>query len=174
MTPHAPDAPREHRAAAPAALRVAVLTVSDSRKPSNDASGDLAAGALEAAGHTVAWRRLVRDEAADIAAAVRDALEDAAVDALVATGGTGVAPRDVTIETARPFFDKELPGFGELYRMLSWQEIGSAALASRATAGIAAGKPAFFLPGSPAAVDLAVSKLVAPELAHLVSLARAT
>lgn len=164
----------EHKARAPRAVSVAVLTVSDTRKPANDASGALSRKILEDAGHKVAWARIVKDEPDEIARAIRDALEDSAVDALVATGGTGVAPRDVTIETARPFFDKELPGFGELYRMLSWQEIGSAALASRATAGIAAGKPAFFLPGSPAAVDLAVSKLVAPELAHLVSLARAT
>lgn len=153
-------------------MRVAVLTVSDTRKPANDASGARARELLEAAGHEVAWARIVKDEPDEIARAIRDALEDPTVDALVATGGTGVAPRDVTIETARPFFDKELPGFGELYRMLSWQEIGSAALASRATAGIAAGKPAFFLPGSPAGVELGVAKLVAPEIAHLASLAR--
>ena len=120
---------------------------------------------------TVAWHRIVRDEEAEIQAAVRDALEDAAVQAVVATGGTGVAPRDVTVEACRGFFDKELPGFGELFRFLSYEDVGTAALASRATAGIAARKPVFLLPGSRDAVDLAVRRLVLPELGHLVSIA---
>lgn len=162
----------EHKARAPASVSIAVLTVSDTRKPENDLSGARARELLEIAGHKIAWARIVRDEPAEIARALRDAIEDPAVDALVATGGTGVAPRDVTVEAARPFFDKELPGFGELFRMLSWQDVGSAALASRATAGVASGKPLFLLPGSRSAVELAVSRLVAPEVAHLRALAR--
>lgn len=162
----------EHKARAPASVAIAVLTVSDTRKPSNDLSGARARELLEAAGHKIAWSRIVRDEPEEISRALRDALEDEGVDALVATGGTGVAPRDVTVETARPFFDKELPGFGEIFRALSFADVGSAALASRATAGVAAGKPVFLLPGSRAAVELAITRLVAPEVAHLRALAR--
>ena len=141
--------------------------MSDTRTLETDCGGALAAALLEEAGHPVAWRRLVRDEPGEIAAAVEAALCDAAVRALVVTGGTGVAPRDVTPESVEPLLQRTVPGFGELFRALSYQEIGSAALLSRALAGIARGRVVFVLPGSSGAVRLALTKLVLPELGHL-------
>lgn len=141
--------------------------MSDTRTLETDGGGALAAALLEEAGHPVAWRRLVRDEPGEIAAAVEAALCDAAVRALVVTGGTGVAPRDVTPESVEPLLQRTVPGFGELFRALSYQEIGSAALLSRALAGIARGRVVFVLPGSSGAVRLALTKLVLPELGHL-------
>ncbi len=161
-----------HHAAASRRVAVAVLTVSDSRTPDTDAGGDLARDLLLRAGMTVPWRRLVRDEAADVRRAIEDALADADVDAVVTTGGTGIAPRDVTIEAATPLFEKHLPGFGEIFRHLSYRDVGPAAITSRASAGIVRGKPVFLLPGSPAAVELAVERLIAPEIAHLAHVAR--
>jgi molybdenum cofactor biosynthesis protein B len=156
----------EHRAHAPARLDVAVITVSDTRTGATDESGALVRKLLEERGHRVASVAVVRDERDEIAAALRTALAGAA-QAVVLNGGTGVSPRDVTIETVEPMLDKALPGFGELFRHLSFREIGSAAMLTRATAGIAAGKPVFALPGSPAAVMLAMERLVLPELGHV-------
>jgi molybdenum cofactor biosynthesis protein B len=145
----------------------AVVTVSDTRGPASDASGALAVELLEAAGHPVVLREIVRDEPEEIRAVVRRALAHAEVRAVVLTGGTGIAPRDVTPETLEPLLERTIPGFGELFRALSYQEIGSAALLSRALAGLAAGRVVFALPGSRAAVRLALEKLVLPELGHL-------
>jgi molybdopterin adenylyltransferase len=156
-----------HRQAAPAAVPTGVITVSDTRTLETDTGGQCAADLLAGAGHPVPLREIVKDDAAQIAAAVRRALARDDVRALVLTGGTGVAPRDVTPEAVVPLLERTLPGFGELFRSLSFQEIGSAALLSRATAGIAAGKPVFVLPGSRAGVRLALEKLVLPELGHL-------
>jgi molybdenum cofactor biosynthesis protein B len=156
-----------HRQAAPAAVATGVITVSDTRTLETDTGGQCAADLLAGAGHPVPLREIVKDDAGQIAAAVRRALARDDVRALVLTGGTGVAPRDVTPEAVAPLFERTLPGFGELFRALSFQEIGSAALLSRATAGIAAGKPVFVLPGSRAGVRLALEKLVLPELGHL-------
>ena len=141
--------------------------MSDTRTPETDKGGDLAARLLGGAGHPVAWRRIVRDEPGEIAAAVEAALLDPAVAAVLVTGGTGVAPRDVTPESVAPLLERVVPGFGELFRALSYQEIGSAALLSRALAGISRGKVVFVLPGSTGAVRLAMEKLVLPELGHL-------
>jgi len=156
-----------HRQAAALAVPTAVLTVSDTRTLETDTGGALVAELLQGAGHPVAWRRIVRDEAAQIAAAVSGALEDAGVRALIVTGGTGVAPRDVTPESVEPLLERSVPGFGELFRALSFQEIGSAALLSRALAGLARGRVVFVLPGSRGAVRLALERLILPELGHL-------
>lgn len=166
------DAPREHKAHAPTRVAFGLLTVSDSRDLARDASGDEIARILKDAGHAVARRELVRDEAAQIRGAVEAMLAAGEVEAVVTTGGTGVAPRDVTIEAIEPLFAKRLPGFGEVFRALSYQEVGSAAIMSRAEAGVARGKPVFVLPGSPKACRLAVERLVVPEVGHVVSLLR--
>ena len=166
------SAPHEHKKSAPTALGVAILTVSDSRNGSTDRSGDLLAQLALDAGHRVAWRKLVRDEIPDIRAAAEEALRADGIDALLVTGGTGIAPRDVTPEALAPLLAKRLPGFGELFRSLSYQSIGSAALLSRADAGIHEGRAVFLLPGSPDACRLALEKLVLPELGHIVGLAR--
>jgi molybdenum cofactor biosynthesis protein B len=163
-----------HRQAAPERVAVCILTVSDTRTLETDTGGARVAELLAAAGHAVAAREIVRDEAAAIAEALRAALRRDGVDAVILTGGTGVAPRDVTPEAVEPLLDRLVPGFGELFRMLSYQEIGSAALLSRALAGLAAGRVVFVLPGSRGAVQLAMEKLVLPELGHLLGEARKT
>jgi len=165
--PSPSQAAHHHRREAARAVPTGVITVSDTRTQETDTGGRLAAELLERAGHPVALREIVKDDAAQIAAALRRALARADLQALVLTGGTGVAPRDVTPEAVAPLLERTLPGFGELFRSLSYQEIGSAALLSRALAGIAAGKPVFVLPGSRAGVRLALEKLVLPELGHL-------
>jgi molybdopterin adenylyltransferase len=159
--------PEEHKKHAPHSVSCAIVTVSDSKTEATDRGGPTIRASLEASGHTVAWSRVVRDEVLEIRAAVEAALGDTAVQATILTGGTGVARRDVTVEALRPVLDKELPGFGELFRFLSFQEIGSAAMLSRATAGVARGKAVFALPGSPAAVKLAMDALVVKELGHI-------
>lgn len=148
-------------------MPTAVVTVSDTRTLEDDTGGDRVLALLEAAGHGVVERRIVPDEPGAIAAAVRELTGRADVSALVLTGGTGVAPRDVTPDTVEPLLDRLIPGFGELFRQLSYAEIGSAALLSRALAGLRGGRVVFVLPGSRGAVKLAMEKLVLPELGHL-------
>jgi molybdenum cofactor biosynthesis protein B len=160
---------KQHRAAAPASVACAALTVSDTRTLADDKSGALIVELLEAAGHRVVERAIVRDEPTDVAAFATKLAASAAVEAILITGGTGIAARDSTPEALRGLFAKELPGFGELFRMLSFQEIGSAAMLSRALGGIAGGKLLFALPGSTAAVELAMTRLILPELAHLLN-----
>ncbi|HVL47346.1 MAG TPA: molybdenum cofactor biosynthesis protein B [Candidatus Thermoplasmatota archaeon] len=161
----------EHRKHAEGrSVAFAVVTVSDSRSATTDASGDAIARLAVESGHGVARRTLVRDEAGDIRAAVLDALDDPAVEAVVTTGGTGIAPRDVTLEALLDLFEKRLPGFGEIFRMLSFESVGSAATLTRAEGGIARGKALYVLPGSPAAVDLAMRRLILPEIAHVADL----
>ncbi len=163
----------EHRAqAGRSRFGFAVVTASDSRTPGDDLSGGLIRERAAAAGHAVVESRLVPDEAGALRAAVAAALAAPGVDVVVVTGGTGLAPRDVTLEAIEPLFDKRVDGFGELFRRLSHDEIGAAAMLSRASAGVAAGKAIFLLPGSPAAVRLAMEKLILPELAHLLAQAR--
>ena len=146
--------------------------MSDSRTLAQDASGDRIQDLLAHAGHAVARRERVPDEADDIRAAVARLLDAPDVDAVVTTGGTGLAPRDVTPEAVAPLLERRVPGFGELFRMLSFEAIGAAAMLSRAEAGIARGKPCFLLPGSPDACALAVERLILPETGHLVALLR--
>jgi len=159
----------EHRGEAPRSVAAAVVTVSDTRTFEDDAGGALIVELLEAAGHSVASRVIVKDEPAEIAAAVERATSLPDVRAVIATGGTGVAPRDVTPEAIEPLLDRTIPGFGELYRALSYQEIGSAALLSRSLAGLRGGRVVFAVPGSRGAVRLAMEKLILPELGHLVA-----
>jgi molybdenum cofactor biosynthesis protein B len=160
---------QEHRAEAPRTVATAVVTVSDTRTLEDDAGGRLIVELLEGAGHSVASRVIVKDEPTEIAFAVESAASRHGIGAVIVTGGTGVAPRDVTPDTIEPLLDRTIPGFGELYRMLSYQEVGSAALLSRALAGLKDGRVVFALPGSRGAVRLAMEKLILPELGHLVA-----
>ncbi|MGQ0535431.1 MAG: MogA/MoaB family molybdenum cofactor biosynthesis protein [Methanobacteriota archaeon] len=163
---------REHHAHAPRRVGVAILTVSDTRTLRTDASGRTLAALVARAGHAVVARGIVKDDVAAIRRAARKLLVAPGTDALIVTGGTGIAPRDVTPEAFRPLIAKPLPGFGELFRMLSYRDVGPSAIASRADAGIASGRPVFLLPGSEAAVRLAATRLILPELGHLVAIAR--
>jgi molybdenum cofactor biosynthesis protein B len=161
------DSGHHHRSTAPQSVATVVISVSDTRTLDTDTGGQLVLEHLEAAGHTVAAREIVKDDPGEITAAVRRALGQAGAQALILTGGTGVAPRDVTPDTVEPLLDRVVPGFGELFRMLSYEDIGSAALLSRALAGLAGGSVVFVIPGSRGAVRLAMEKLIVPELAHL-------
>ncbi len=162
------DAPSQHRAYAPTSIRCGLLTVSDSRTVADDKSGKLISELLLAAGHATVAHEIVPDEADAIRLAVLRALARSEVDAVIATGGTGVSPRDVTPDALEPLFEKRLAGFGELFRVLSFEEIGAAAVLSRATAGTVAGKVVYVMPGSSGAVRLGMQKLILPELAHVV------
>ncbi len=175
LAPRAPDAPRASRAShARGSARVhgrcAVLTVSDTRGADDDGSGDAIQRLLEGAGHTVPARRWVRDDRAAIRRAARTLLRRRDVDALVVTGGTGVAPRDVTPEALEPLYDRALPGFGEQFRARSEAQVGTAAWLSRASAGIVANRLLVLLPGSTRAVTLALSEILLPELGHVLRL----
>lgn len=167
MTEHEHTGLHTHRAAAATGVAVHVVTVSDTRTLETDTGGALAAELLVAGGHHVASREIVRDEPSEIAAAFERALSRDDVRAILFTGGTGVAPRDVTPDVIEPRLTRLVPGFGELFRMLSYGEIGSAALLSRALAGLVAGRVVFVVPGSRGAVRLALDRLVVPELGHL-------
>lgn len=158
----------EHKAGAPGATRCFVLTISDTRTEETDVGGRLICSLLCAEGHVVTDKRIVRDDPAIVRAAVEEQIRAPGVQAIITTGGTGISSRDTTFEAIDGLLEKRLDGFGELFRMLSYQEIGSAAMLSRATAGIAGGRIVFCLPGSEAAVRLAMTKLVMPELGHLV------
>ena len=157
-----------HHESAPRNLAAAVITVSDTRTLDTDTGGALLAQLLEEAGHRIVFRSLVPDDASAIRASAAEALAHPEVQAILLTGGTGVAPRDVTPEALAPLLERELPGFGELFRMLSFEEIGPAAMLSRAMAGVANGKVVFALPGSRGALRTAMTRLILPELGHLV------
>jgi molybdopterin adenylyltransferase len=159
---------QQHRDEAPTSVACAVLTVSDTRTLADDRSGAAVAKSLQDAGHTVADRRIVRDEPASIEAAVREFASAPGVDAILVTGGTGIAARDQTPDAIRGLLTKELPGFGELFRMLSYQEIGAAAMLSRALGGVIDQTVVLLMPGSTPAVRLAMDQLILPELGHLV------
>ncbi len=168
MSESSPASPRHHhRQEARSAVPVWIITVSDTRTAETDTGGLLLADLLREGGHPVVGREIVRDDPDAIASALDGALARAGVGAVLLTGGTGVAPRDVTPETVASRLDRLLPGFGELFRVLSYAEIGSAALLSRALGGVAAGRVVFALPGSRGAIRLAMEKLVLPELGHL-------
>ncbi len=158
----------EHQAAAPSSIRCFVLTVSDTRTEATDTSGRAIRTLLEQAGHVVVDHALVRDDPDAVTAQVGHALADARVQAIVTTGGTGLTSRDGTFEAVDALLEKRLPGFGELFRMLSFADIGAAAMLSRATAGMARGTAVFVLPGSESAVRLAMTHLILPELGHVV------
>ncbi|HYF93501.1 MAG TPA: MogA/MoaB family molybdenum cofactor biosynthesis protein [Symbiobacteriaceae bacterium] len=163
---------QDHKAAAAqlGAFRGAVLTVSDSRTEATDESGKLLQELIVAAGHEVGAYRLIKNEKEFVTATVRELAEQ--VDFIITTGGTGMSPRDLTIEACRPLFTKELEGFGDVFRLISFSEIGSAAILSRATGGSVGRALVFCLPGSKAAVKLATEKLILPEIKHLLSQVR--
>ena len=156
-------------AAADLVVRCAVLTLSDTRTAATDEGGRLIRDGLIGAGHVVAQYELLPDDPARLLAALDPLLASADLDAVVTTGGTGVSSRDVTVDAIRRRLDVELPGFGELFRMLSWEQVGSAAMLSRAVGGVASAKAVFALPGSPKAVALAMERLILPELRHVVA-----
>jgi molybdenum cofactor biosynthesis protein B len=163
-----PRADAEHKAQAPQSVRCFVLTVSDTRTAETDVSGRAIAQLLTAAGHEVVGPAIVKDDPVLVRDAIERQLADAAVQAIIATGGTGITSRDSTYEAIAGLLEKKLDGFGELFRLLSYEQIGAAAMMSRACAGLAAGRIIVSLPGSEAAVRLAMERLIIPELGHMV------
>ena len=160
--------PEAHRATAPTAVGCFVLTVSDTRTPETDTGGAVIRQLLAGGGHSVIGSAIVRDEPTDVTRVVREACADPRVQVVILTGGTGITSRDATFEAVEALLDKRLPGFGELFRVLSYEEIGAAAMLSRAQMGIHARRIVVSLPGSPGACRLALEKLLLPELGHLV------
>ena len=158
----------EHRASAPATVGCFVLTVSDTRTEDTDAGGRAIIDLLTTHGHVVLGRLIVRDEASDVVRAVREQLLRDDVQVVITTGGTGISSRDRTFEAISELLDRTIDGFGELFRMLSYQEIGAAAMLSRASGGLIGRKVVLILPGSEHAVRLAMTKLILPEIGHLV------
>jgi len=164
---------QEHQQAGKAiTARCAVITLSDTRTPATDRSGAEIKRLLQEAGHTVQRYQLIPDEPGALGDLLNECLADNDVDLILTTGGTGISPRDQTIGVIERLIEIPLSGFGELFRMLSWQQIGSSAMLSRATAGIAQGKPIFAMPGSIAAVQLAMQQLILPEIGHMLMLCR--
>ena len=145
---------------------IATITVSDTRDASRDSGGTLLRDRLAQSGFTLGPHAIVRDDLQAIQAAVQTTIADSSVGAIVITGGTGIGPRDVTIEAIEPLFEKRIDGFGEAFRRLSWEHVGTRAILSRAVAGVVKGRLVFALPGSPKAVALGVEQLVAGVLGH--------
>ncbi len=145
-------------------LALAILTVSDTRTPATDKSGDKIAELAERAGHRIAARRIVADDTESLRAQLRDWIADPVIDVIIATGGTGVTGRDVTPEALAPLISKSIPGFGELFRMLSYQEIGTSTIQSRAEAALCDGTIVFLLPGSTGGVRLGMEAIIVPQL----------
>ena len=169
----------KHKAEAPKSLKFAVIVCSSSRyqelqleKRVEDPSGDWIVQTLQNHGHSVTFRTLVPDDRSLIERSVRRALKSIRVDIIITCGGTGISLMDVTIETVQPLLEKELHGFGEIFRRLSYEEIGSATILTRAIAGVSQGKAVFCIPGSPHAVSLAFEKLILPEVGHIIKHAR--
>jgi molybdenum cofactor biosynthesis protein B len=170
---------RRHKSGAPVQLQFSIFVCSTSRfqlqqkkVKAADVSGDTIESILESAGHVIHTRKILADDETMIRQAVQQTLNSADVDAAVFCGGTGITPLDVTIESVTPFLEKVLPGFGEIFRKLSFDSMGSAAVLSRAIAGVAKGKAFFCIPGSPDAVKLSVERLILPEAPHIVKHAR--
>jgi len=173
------ESTKSHKAHAPKAVNFAVFICSTSRydalqkgETTTDASGDTIELLLKNAGHNMLFRRVVSDDKNMIEHALKSVLSNPGVDAAIFSGGTGITSHDITIETVSPFFEKTLPGFGEFFRRLSYDKLGSAALMSRAVAGVAKGKALFCIPGSPDAARISVELLISPEAAHIVKHAR--
>jgi molybdenum cofactor biosynthesis protein B len=159
---------QEHKSAAPTSIGCVVITCSDTRTPETDTSGYRIMHMLKDAGHTVVAYYLVKDEPAKIKSKIKTAVANRKVQAVIINGGTGIARRDSTFEAVDGMLEKRLDGFGEVFRYLTYQEIGSPAIMSRATAGIIKGRVLFSTPGSENAVRLAMDKLILPELGHLI------
>lgn len=158
-----------HRGQPFRAVSVAVLTVSDTRTEASDESGSLIRALCAGAGHLVTQYRLTPDEPDQVRAALADLVSRSDVQVVLINGGTGISARDRTFEAISTMFDRRIDGFGELFRTLSYQEIGAAAMMSRAAGGLVSGRPVFSMPGSTAAVRLAMEKLILPEMAHAVA-----
>jgi molybdenum cofactor biosynthesis protein B len=165
-------ADKEHKAQAPRSVHCFIVTVSDTRTEATDTSGRAIAEILAAAGHQVQGHSIVRDDAELVRDTIVRQLANRDVQAVITTGGTGITSRDSTYEAVSAMLQKRLDGFGELFRMLSFEQIGAAAMMSRACAGLSSGRIIIALPGSEAAVRLAMEKLVVPELAHMVQQAQ--
>jgi molybdenum cofactor biosynthesis protein B len=170
---------KKHKAQAPKKLKFGIFIVSTSRysqlkkgQEIQDPSGDMIESSLTKAGHSVLFRKTIPDDKTMISDSARQSINSGNLDAVIYCGGTGVAPSDVTIETLTPLMEKPLPGFGEIFRRLSYDQIGSPAVMSRATAGVINRKAIFCLPGSPDAVQLCLSNLILPETGHIVKHAR--
>ena len=170
---------KKHKAAAPKQLKFAVFVCSTSRyqqlqkgEKIDDISGDTIVTLMRNAGHVVLSKKIIADDKRMIEEAVKSVLDSAEMDAAIFCGGTGITPKDVTIEAVSPFLEKTLPGFGEIFRRLSYDKVGSAAVMSRAVAGVARGKALFCIPGSPDAVRVSVEMLILPEAPHIVRHAR--
>jgi len=161
----------EHEAEGPKSVKIGVLTLSDTRSKDEDKSGKLLCEMLSKGGHEIVRYELIREDPDIIESTVKSFLAEN-LDIIISNGGTGLTSRDGTIEIAKRFFQKELPGFGELFRFLSFQQIGPAAILSRATAGLVNGKIIICLPGSTKAVKLATERIILPQLGHLVREAR--
>lgn len=159
---------QEHKHKAPQNIKCAVLTISDTRTEQDDESGKLIRQKLNQEDHQVLSYSILKDDADSIRSAVSELLEQTEIQVIITTGGTGVSQRDVTVETVSPILDKELDGFGELFRQLSFQEIGTASIMSRAIAGVVGGKVILCLPGSVGAVTTAMDKIILPEIGHMV------
>jgi len=163
MTDH-----EEHRRRSARSVGVAIVVISDSRDPRTDESGRAARSLLEGAGHRIREQSFMGNDAGRISNAIRSLANKPGVDVILTLGGTGISKRDVTIEALSPLMEKSLPGFGELFRGMSSEQIGTAAVMSRSTAGVVSGKVVICLPGSPKAVELAVSRIIIPEVGHMV------
>jgi molybdenum cofactor biosynthesis protein B len=162
----------QHRSQSPQTLQIAVLTISDTRSLANDFSGDLIVELAQNAGHQIIDRAIVLDEPAQIRSRLQAYRDNPEIHAVLVTGGTGISPRDQTFETVTALLTKTLPGFGELFRMLSYAEIGPASILSRAVGGLMGRSVVLVMPGSRAAVELAMTRIILPELPHLVQQAR--
>jgi molybdenum cofactor biosynthesis protein B len=160
---------QEHRRlSASIVARCAVITLSDTRTETNDTSGEQIRNLLTADGHQIARSMILPDDPARLEATLEELLKDSEIDAILTNGGTGISRRDQTVPVIERLIEQPIPGFGELFRMLSWEPVNSAAMLSRAIGGIANGKPIFAMPGSTKAVELAMTKLILPELRHLI------
>lgn len=162
----------EHKNKAHRTVRCAIITLSDTRDETTDKSGQRIKALLAEHEQPVVSYQILKDEPDQITAAVRALLARPDVDVILTNGGTGIAPRDTTFEALQGLLEKEIPGFGEMFRMLSYEDIGSAAMLTRATAGVAQGKVIISLPGSTGAVELGMTKLVLPELGHMLFVLR--
>ena len=158
----------EHEKLAQKKLSVAIMTFSDTRDESSDKSGKILIEGIKQAGHKVILYSVMKENPEEMKAALQEWLENKELDVIITNGGTGLTARDGTVEVARELFDKELDGFGEIFRLISYQQIGAAAILSRATAGAASGKILACLPGSSKAVKLALDRILIPQLPHMV------
>ena len=159
---------QQHKEEAPSSVSCAVVTISDSRTEEDDESGLLLKQKLADSGHRIIAYSIIKDDAGAISQKLKELLTQQELEVIITSGGTGVGRRDVTVETVSPILDKKLDGFGELFRSLTYQEIGTGSIMSRAIAGVAGGKVIICLPGSPAATNLAMDKIILPEIGHMV------